>query len=274
MTSSSGLAKLIQRQIRDVKSKKLLYMRASKCYTQSISTRLVLQKEMTQTAPSSIFSIFTAQTPLTGYSYTILFQQNPTLTIVSFPQNFAAIPPLPIAFPLSLSLTTFAPSLPSTLKLSALIFPSICAAPPTTVRLGSISALISHGLPSLDVLPTFSYPNGLLNASEIFLECARILSPQLWLPRLPSGDGLASSLDTGTAGAGRGVTNCSYVGSGRSANCVEGADARGCRFCHILAASARAFSRISACWVGERPGMEMSSRRKFVGPDCEEEKGR
>lgn len=273
MTSKFGLVlhPLIQRQIRDVKAKRCCICEPQKCHTRSISTRLVLQRTITQTTLSRSHrskSVRSQNTPTQPLSLTY---KTRTLTSPQI-QIFVPIPPLPTTFPPSLSPTTFSPSLPSTLKLSALILPSTCAAPPTTVRLGSISALISYGLPSLETLPpppTFSYPpKGLLNASEIFLECARILSPQLWLPRLPdSGEALFPlSFEVGT-GAGRGVTNCSYVGSGRSVNCVEGEEARGCRLCHILAASARAFSRISACWVGERPGMEMSSRRKLVGPD-------
>lgn len=221
MTSTLGLAKTDATTDQRLPKQKAVVYASLKMPHAIYQYEASITKEMTQTALSPDFSNSTAQTPLTRYSYTVHFQiESYTLTIIHFAQIFVAIPPLPIiAFPLSLSPTTFSPSLPSTLKLSALIFPSTCAAPPTTVRLGSINALISYGLPSLDVLPTFSYPNGLLNASEIFRECARILSPQLWFPRLPdSGDGLFPvSFGVGT-GAGRGVTNCSYVGSGRSAN--------------------------------------------------------
>lgn len=198
------------------------------------------------------------------------------------PQILVAVVP-PITFPLSLSPTTASPSLPSTLKLSLLIF-STCAAPPTTVRLGSISARISYGLPPRDTRPpTFSYPppSGLLNASEILRECTRMLSDQLWLPRRPlSGAGEClrppppfwCSAETGT-GAGRGCTNCSYLGSGRSANCVDGEEASGRRLFHIRSASSRALARTFSCSSGVRPRMEMSSRRKLVGPDCGWEEG-
>jgi hypothetical protein len=134
---------------------------------------------------------------------------------------------------------------------------------------------------------------GLLRASEIFRECTRMLFDQLWPPLLrwpfivsastvTVGDWLipglllllfvlllltSSSFEPGT-GALLGVTNCSKFGSGRSANWVEGEEASGCRPFHIFSASALAFSRISCCCSGERPGMEMSSRRKLVGPDC------
>ena len=160
---NSGLATTDKTTDHRLQSKVLLYMRASKCHTQSISTWLVLQKKLTQNfAPHKKSSLGRHWQSVSTPTHS-LSKQNPTLSSLPIPivfttQIFVPIPPLPITFPLSLSPTTFSPSLPSTLKLSALIFPSTCAAPPTTVRLGSISARISYGLPSLDVRPicTFS----------------------------------------------------------------------------------------------------------------------
>lgn len=76
MTSRFGLVlhPLIQRQIRDVKSRRCCICEPQKCHTRSISTRLVLQKKITQSALSkshrskSVRSQRTPTQPLVTYN--------------------------------------------------------------------------------------------------------------------------------------------------------------------------------------------------------------